>query len=179
MRITLTILLLTLMSLTVGAQKSDAPSDKVGFSEILLNKVGELNLNYKVNNSLISMRNGVNITIKGETPSENLNILADTILFRYASKEDTQPSVMELSGNIHIKSRIKDKDLIIKANKATINIAKQEAEFVEVTRVEHPTLGSPKKAATVFINLDTGDLLANIVQSLTTEADAHTAPKAP
>lgn len=176
MRIALTILMITMMSLPVGAQKEDKPTPekKVGFNSIRLNKVGKFEANIKIKNTLQAWRNGVDITIKGETPEEDINILADTILFSYASKEDSQPSAMKLSGKIHIKSNA----FTIECNKATINIGIQEAHFEEVKRIKTPDF-APMKADEVNYNFETGKLTGINLESIDTEPESKTTPEAP
>ena len=163
MRTLLCILLLTVMSIPVIAQKNNNSdtTTKVGFSDITLNKVGTLELNFKIKNTLQAMRNGVDITIKGETPEEDMKILADTILFDYASKEDTQPSTMKLSGNVHIENG----DLLIDCSNATINIGTQEAHFMNVSRIKHPSIGVVKTDELLY-NLETGDIVITNLEAI-------------
>lgn len=160
MRIVSYSLLLVALSVSVMAveAKPAAEAKKSTMENVIIRQVGELEINFKSNNSLQAMRHGVDITFGGATPEEDMDIVAETIVFTYASEKDKKPSGMELSGDILIKSG----ELLIKSQKATINTVTQEAYFSGETHVTLPDFGA-FDVKNIRINLETGAILAKEV----------------
>ena len=149
MKLKLAMVLIGLMSLTAGAE--NAP--QFGMDNVDIHKAGQVRISIKEKNALKFLHKGVHISVKGETPEDTIDIKAESIDFNYASKEDTEPSTLELSGSVEIKMG----DIVIKCAKATIFVAKQEAHFFNVNHLEYPALGT-LKADTIKLNFATEEL---------------------
>ena len=154
MRLLITILALSLCSVLADAQDSKkAKSFSINNFQV---DAGRLEMNFKDKNSYKAIRDGVDILVFGATEAENFRIKAETILFEYASKEDTQPKFMKLSGEVEIERA----GLVLHCERGSINLESQVSHFYVISLIEvseGDVTMSAEKVGEVKVNFDNGD----------------------
>lgn len=143
------LLVLACVSLSVIAQDADTGS----FNDIDIKRAGKVQGNFKSENFIERMYDGVSLTFIGETPEDNLDVDATAIDFDYSGSTDGSPSKLTLTGNVEIKNA----EMRIKAPKAVINTATNTAEFIGVSEI-YLEGRAPMKSENIQVDLESGDI---------------------
>ena len=171
MRFMVALMIVLCVGFNADAQNKETEKPSFSLNDVKLNKVGRMELNMKSKNGIKAFRNGVDIFIKGETSSENIHIKADAILFDYASKDDSEPIAMKLTGNVYIEVN----GLKLECQRGLINLKNQIANFYTVESIMAPKYELHLDAEEVEVNLDNGDFVLIEGKGL----DSETETKAP
>lgn len=160
MRMVVSVMSMLLIVIGTPAQEPEKPA--VSFETLQL-KAGVLTGNYKSKQMVRHLGGGVKLVFVAKDPVDNMTVEAVTIDFRYDEAKvdesseagDNTPSTMELNGDIVIKSQ----GMLIKSQKAIIDLRSMEADFIGYTEIFSEGNESPAQAERFTINFETGEFV--------------------
>lgn len=136
---------------TLSADEVVEESKAANFKRVTLHEAGKAYLNYKSDQFIQSLEEGVHMTFVAGDEADNMDVKATKIVFDYTDSEDDSVSKMILTGDVIIRNR----EIQIEAPKAIINIVTMKAEFIGESKITREN-GEVVYAESIHIDLDTG-----------------------